>query len=147
MGSKRVCVDPSVSFKEEILKMKCTGFDVQCFRCIKHLSFQRPVKYKIAERLRIFAQNSNKNSSYLSARRALIMLVSRCFLYIRSSWCPRWGASDEQNWQECNVAVEPWSRQPQPHLQIYHPVQGLPLKGCLESCHDMWVAPVLEPVK
>lgn len=65
-------------------------------------------------------------------------LVSYSLLYSRSPRCPRWGASGGQNWQDCNVAVEPWSRQPQPHLQIHHPVQGLLLEGCLEECHHMW---------
>ena len=64
--------------------------------------------------------------------------VSSPSLCSRSPRCPRWGARDEQNWQERDAAVEPRSRQPQPHLQIYHPVQGLLLCGCLEGCHYMW---------
>lgn len=57
----------------------------------------------------------------------------------RSSRCPRWGESGEQNREERHAAVEPRSRQPQPHLQIYHPVQRRLLRGRLEERHHVCV--------
>lgn len=70
-------------------------------------------------------------------------VTSRSFSPARSSRSPGWAASDEQDGEERHAAVEPRSRQPQSHLQIYHPVQRCLFQGRLEVRRHVYVKSTL----